>query len=290
MTEFNQLRKSLLSILLLCTFFLLIALVFNVLAEKDKATTKSIVSTSAELNDNGVPDETKDSNQIDKAEEQVESTVEAQTDLSEDSAPEQQVTSVQGSIAVSVINCIDCTLAPVDKDNQIPANYNPGGILVEPQANLDKLIAAALESGISVEVISGFRSFNTQADTFNYWVGIELGSGKTQSQAEADANVYSAKPGHSEHQLGTTFDVKCSTCAAFDIDSNAELNNFLEENAHNFGFVVSYPKNSEALTGYTYEPWHIRWIGEELATELYNTGYINGNGNYLSQFLRDKGY
>ncbi len=203
--------------------------------------------------------------------------------------PSQNTNSSNSS--ASVINCGNsCTYAPVDKNNQLPSSYNPGGVLASAQTDFNSFVGGARNAGINVEVISSFRSFATQSSTFEYWVGVEMQSGKSRAAAEAAANVYSAKPGHSEHQLGTTFDVKCAGCTSFDANQNAKLYKFIENNAHKYGFVVSYPKNSANLTGYTYEPWHIRWIGKTLASELYNTGYINGNGNYLTKFLRSKGY
>lgn len=190
----------------------------------------------------------------------------------------------------SIISCTDCTLAPVDKNNQLPSSYNPGGILPVASSAFTLLVSDASVNGHTIEVISAFRSFKTQKSTFNYWVGIEQGRGLSYEQAINAANKYSAKPGHSEHQLGTTYDVKCAGCASFDLVQNSSLNAYIETNAHRFGFVISYPKNSQNLTGYIYEPWHIRWIGVDLATELYNTGYVKGNGYYLTQFLISKGH
>jgi len=190
----------------------------------------------------------------------------------------------------TLINCTDCTFAPVDKVNQLPSTYNPGGILPQASSAFSSLVADAAANGQSIEVISAFRAYSTQESTFNYWVGVEQSKGLSYADAVNAANTYSAKPGHSEHQLGTTYDVKCVGCIAFDATQNQDLYSYIELNAHKFGFVISYPKNSQNLTGYTYEPWHIRWIGTDLATELFNTGYTGGNGNYLTQFLRNKGY
>lgn len=195
-------------------------------------------------------------------------------------------------VVANLLNCLDCTFAPVDKNNQLPASYNPGGTLSSASAAFGLLVDDAAGFGHSIEAVSSFRSYATQESTFNYWVSQEQARGLPYAQAVDAANVYSARPGHSEHQLGTAYDVKCTGCVAFDASQNAAIYQYVENNAHRFGFVVSYPRNSEHLTGYTYEPWHIRWIGIDLATELYNTGYINGNGSYLTQFLISisKGY
>jgi D-alanyl-D-alanine carboxypeptidase len=64
----------------------------------------------------------------------------------------------------------------------------------------------------------------------------------------------------------------------------------LYAHAHEYGFVISYPENKQALTGYSFEPWHIRYVGVTMATELFNRGYLqNTNEEYLSKYLREKG-
>jgi D-alanyl-D-alanine carboxypeptidase len=110
-----------------------------------------------------------------------------------------------------------------------------------------------------------------------------------RAEAEIKANRVSAKPGHSEHQLGTTVDLKCNGCGDFDNSSgNLAMYKFLEENAYKFGFAISYANGTEQYTGYKNEPWHIRYLGESLANEFNNTGYLKQNGNYLAKFLLQK--
>lgn len=203
--------------------------------------------------------------------------------------------------SVNVMNCTDCKLAPVDKENQLPQNYIPnvittnlsggGSVTSETNSALEKMFSDASSQGINISIISSYRSFETQRSTFESWVQRELNMGYSRTEAEQRANTYSAKQGHSEHQLGTTVDLKCSSCASFDnSEGNLAVYMFLENNAHKYGFVISYPKNTQHLTGYVYEPWHIRFIGVDLATEHYESGYTSGNGNYLAKFLRIKGY
>jgi len=199
----------------------------------------------------------------------------------------------------NVLGCTDCSLAPVDKQNALSSTYYPsvvatglngGGFLTaSTQQNLSSMFSNASSLGLELNIISAYRSYDTQVSTFAYWVQQEIAKGTPRAQAEVDANVHSARPGHSEHQLGTTADISCLGCTAFDFSQNQAAYEYLEANAHTFGFAISYPRNTQSLTGYTYEPWHIRYIGVDLATELYNTGYISGNGNYLAQFLTNKG-
>ncbi len=191
-------------------------------------------------------------------------------------------------------------LSPVSKNWSLPADYAPytvdtqlaGGWSVTPETknHLQSLFSAAERSGIKIQFISGYRSYQNQVYTFNYWVSREMATGKTREQAEAAANVYSARPGQSEHQLGTTLDLKCVGCADFDDSAgNLEVYEFLRQHAHKYGFVISYPEGKAALTGYTYEPWHVRYIGVDLATELFNRNYLGSNGEYLEKFLQELG-
>ncbi len=170
--------------------------------------------------------------------------------------------------------CEDCLLFPVSKKNSLREDYNPGSITSEAQDAFDKLTIKAKQEGVTLNIISGFRSYETQKTTFDYWVNRELNANSklTRAEAEEKANVYSARPGHSEHQLGTTFDVACAGCVSFGKDDGTRPDyEFLKKYANDFGFVISYPENSFELTGYKYEPWHIRYVGVEFAKEYKKT-------------------
>ncbi len=143
----------------------------------------------------------------------------------------------------------------VNKKYSLPANYNPG---VDKTASLalSTLQQAAKKEGYSIPLISGFRSYNTQKRLYNNYVARD---------GEALANTYSAKPGQSEHQTGLAFDVG-------KLDNNygeTKEGIWLKENAHRFGFIIRYLKGKEDITGYQYEPWHIRYVGESIANEIY---------------------
>jgi len=201
------------------------------------------------------------------------------------------------SQALNICKDANCMYYPIDKTyvlspNYIPAIINtglPGGNKLSPVAvgPLSELFAAAHKVGLNPIIYSGYRSYSEQSALFNSIVNQNIAKGYNQQQAIQLANYHSALPGHSEHQLGLAADVGCVGCSYLDqtSSSNNTVWQFLQANAHKYGFVISYPINSEALTGYMYEPWHIRYIGVNLATELYNEGYLTGNGKYLSQFL-----
>ncbi|MDR0434109.1 MAG: M15 family metallopeptidase, partial [Gracilibacteraceae bacterium] len=115
----------------------------------------------------------------------------------------------------------------------------------------------------SIYGVSGYRSYGTQVSIFDYNVG-RFGS-------EEEANRISARPGESEHQTGLVMDV--STAAVNyaleqSFDQTPEYG-FIRDNAHKYGFVVRYPQGKEDITGYMYEPWHLRYFGPELAAALY---------------------
>ncbi len=117
--------------------------------------------------------------------------------------------------------------------------------------------------GLNIYISSGFRSYITQSNIYNRNV-------KNNGQEKAD--TYSARPGSSEHQTGLCFDLNT-------IDSsfaNTSEGKWVNQNAHKYGYIIRYPKGKTEETGYIYEPWHLRYVGTELATKLYN------NGNWLT--------
>lgn len=199
------------------------------------------------------------------------------------------------------LDCSDCLLAPVSKQFSLKSSYAPavsginwsggGNLTTNAKANLMEMLNDAKSEGISTTIISAYRSYNDQVATFNYWVGKEMANGLTRAQAEIKANNYSAYPGQSEHQLGNTVDIKCSSCGSFDNSTgNLTLYKFLKENAHKYGFAISYPDGKKNLTGYNSEPWHIRYIGVEAATKLFEKEYLENNDMYLTKFLVEYNY
>lgn len=144
----------------------------------------------------------------------------------------------------------------VNKKYALPKSYNPGINYTAYEA-LKKLQQAAKLVGYDIPLISGFRSYSQQQTIYNNYV-------KMDGQVKAD--TYSARPGHSEHQTGLAFDVG-------EINDNygsTPAGIWLAKNAHLYGFIIRYPKNKIHITGYKYEPWHIRYIGIEHATNIYN--------------------
>ncbi len=149
---------------------------------------------------------------------------------------------------------------------QIPSHMNPSYEMYlrsEALEHLEKLYHAAEEDGITLSIRSAYRSYSTQKGLFNDYAN---------RYGEEEANRFSARPGQSEHQLGTTVDfggTGADFTAAF---GETDQGRWLAENAHKYGFALSYPQNKEHITGYIYEPWHFRYIGVEAAREWKESG------------------
>lgn len=172
-------------------------------------------------------------------------------------------------------------MAPLNKLNYLAADCEPNDLVAIPGARtavgtqymrsfaaeaLLELMDAASADGYDLYAVSGYRSYQAQVSAY------ESNRAACGGSYEC-ADRVSARPGHSEHQLGTTMDVS-SPSAGFGLESfrgTAEAD-WVEANAWRFGFVVSYPAGTEHITGYDYEPWHIRWIGKVEAQRVHESG------------------
>lgn len=130
---------------------------------------------------------------------------------------------------------------------------------------LEALFAEAKQHGHSLLAASGFRSYETQANLYNRYVA---------TYGNKAADTFSARPGQSEHQLGLTMDYtskQFGDAITEKIDTTPE-GKWVKDNAHRFGFIIRYPLGKEHITGYKYEPWHLRYVGKDLANEIYLSG------------------
>ncbi len=165
-----------------------------------------------------------------------------------------KVTNIEVKDGITYVNGI----LIVNKTYDLPKDYDPK---VNKQAlkKLKELQADGKVLGLDLSLISGYRSYKTQEDLYNKYV---------EKDGEDIASTYSAKPGHSEHQTGLAFDVG-SVDRSFENTNEAK---WLEENAHLYGFIIRYPKGKTNITGYIYEPWHIRYLGVDTATKVKQSG------------------
>ena len=141
-----------------------------------------------------------------------------------------------------------------NKTYTLPASYNP-----EAMDAFYDMQAAAAADGISLWILSSFRSYEDQDVIYNRYVA--------QDGRDA-ADTYSSRPGHSDHQTGYTFDLN-SLEQDFQYDPAGQ---WLDKNCYKYGFIIRYPKGKESSTGYMYEPWHVRYIGVDLATKVTQSG------------------
>lgn len=143
---------------------------------------------------------------------------------------------------------------------------NPNGRLMRAEAAsaLERMGTDASAAGIYLTILSGYRSYATQEQTYNNFVARD---------GQERANQYSAKPGHSEHQTGLAVDLDdASGCALYTCFADTAAGQWLAANAWQYGFVLRYPLGSEGITGYEFEPWHYRYVGTEVAAAMHNKG------------------
>ena len=182
-----------------------------------------------------------------------------------------------------MVTNMDDPVVVVNKKRELAEDYVPSD-LVEPDvpfsfnekhekrfmraeaaAALEQLFALAEQDGIQLQAVSGYRSYATQRSIYNYNVSRD---------GEEKANQFSAKPGQSEHQTGLAMDLSYpgDPHPLEQSFADTEAGKWLADNAHRAGFIIRYPKGKEDITGYAYEPWHVRYVGVEIAKEIYEKG------------------
>lgn len=180
----------------------------------------------------------------------------------------------------------------VNKQNPVEANYKPEDLVSikyyasdrseasrymrkEAADHFHTLVETAKTKGFEIVMTTAYRSYDFQKQLYDNYVA-------TEGQEAAD--TFSAKPGRSEHQTGLSTDVS-SPSVNYSISNeygDTEEGKWLAENAHQFGFIIRFPKGKEDITGYQYEPWHIRYVGETVAEEIYKKDIT------LEEFLEEE--
>lgn len=169
----------------------------------------------------------------------------------------------------------------VDTNLRVGKKYRPNDLVSVSTANiggsgkvraliiddLRAMAAAARAAHSGIAVRSAYRSYKSQKAVFAGWVAR---SGYKQ------ALLYSARPGHSEHQLGTTIDFRSSASSlppwGYDDWATTKSGRWMLRNSWKYGFVESYPRGKTSVTCYGYEPWHFRYFGRTLAREIHDSG------------------
>ena len=179
----------------------------------------------------------------------------------------------------------DDILVLVNKKRYLDSDYKPGDLVVphvkfsfdgehekkymrrEAAGALEELFGQAYEEGIYLFALSGYRSYNTQKWLFE---------NRANKVGEEEANKLIARPGESEHQTGLAMDIT-SQSVQFDLKKKfgeTREGEWVRDNAHKFGFIIRYKKDKEGITGYNYEPWHIRYVGREAAEDIYDRDIV----------------
>ncbi|PJE65534.1 hypothetical protein COU91_01040 [Candidatus Saccharibacteria bacterium CG10_big_fil_rev_8_21_14_0_10_47_8] len=173
----------------------------------------------------------------------------------------------------------------VNKGRILPSTYVPANLVVpnvalrlgpgspemrvraDAASAMEQLFAAAARDSLQLKLASGYRSYSFQRSLYNGYVA-SLG------QAYADAT--SARPGHSEHQTGLAADLEPASrnCEIQECFGNTAEGKWLAANSYKYGFIIRYQQGKQSLTGYQYEPWHVRYLGTSLATKVYSSGKI----------------
>lgn len=210
-----------------------------------------------------------------KAEENTTTTNNVQNDISSDdnislgkTSKGYEITKVNGATYIDGILIVNKTYSlpsdfvPTNTKNPKASTYTGACqdcINVEAYNEWTKMKADAASVGINLWIQSGYRPYVLQDKLYNNYV-------KKDGKSEADR--YSARPGHSEHQTGLCFDIN-NPSRSFNGTTEAK---WINDNAYRFGYILRYPEGKENETGYMYESWHVRYVGHDLAEKLYNNG------------------
>jgi D-alanyl-D-alanine carboxypeptidase len=171
----------------------------------------------------------------------------------------------------------------INKQNKLPVNFVPKNLIdsgisfpftnstekkklrKEAAVAIQSLVRDAKKAGYTIVGVSGYRSYKTQVSLFESYI---------KQEGYEKARMYSATPGTSEHQTGLAIDVgnSSATCAATSCFQNTKEAKWLQLHVAEYGFIIRYPKGKESITGYQYEPWHLRYVEKVVATDIMKQG------------------
>ncbi|KZE65974.1 hypothetical protein AWM68_06230 [Fictibacillus phosphorivorans] len=214
---------------------------------------------------------------------------ESETEPNEEQpSPQTELPWLEETVTVSgdgqaVVQNLDDLLIVANKERNLPKDYEPKDLVKpnvpfpfkedlpkkklrkEAASSLEVLFKAAEENGLELLAQSGYRSYDTQVSIFAY---------NAEQRGEEVANKTSSKPGQSEHQTGLSMDVTSPEVNYELVEEFGETKEgkWLAENAHKYGFIIRYLKGKEEITGYQYEPWHLRYVGVDHAKKIHAQG------------------
>ncbi len=184
---------------------------------------------------------------------------------------------------LTIVSEPDIKEVVVNKQRKLPEDYEPEELIIpdvpfpfdgdqpkkymQPEAAnaLEELFKGAEVEGLELYAASGYRSYDRQEAIYE---------SNVNQRGQEEADKFSARPGTSEHQTGLAMDVT-SPEMAFKLEQDfieTEEGKWLEEHAHEYGFIIRYLKGTRNITGYEYEPWHLRYVGKDISTEIHESG------------------
>ncbi len=175
---------------------------------------------------------------------------------------------------------VDFNLILLNRNYRLPNGYTPklSPAISGSDIKLDYRVAphyqrmynAARANGITLKPVSGYRSFAKQKSNFENRIKMYMKDGLNKVDATVKASRIVLLPGTSEHNAGLAMDI-CSLKVSFE---NTKEFAWLQEHAHEYGFIMRYPKDKTHITNITYEPWHYRYVGVEVAAKLKESGQV----------------
>ncbi|WP_394679693.1 D-alanyl-D-alanine carboxypeptidase family protein [uncultured Exiguobacterium sp.] len=257
--------------------------------QKDQGSSDETTKDEAEKKDDSATSENKTEDKKDESTDKPDSSSQ-DPEQEKPSKPEDETPDVDKSADAKADLSLGM-LVVVNKKYSLPIDYKPSDLVVPnvsfsysgvleqsymraPAAKqMEKMFAAAKKEGVTLNAVSGFRSGARQKVLYNNYVARD---------GKAAADQYSARPGHSEHQTGLTFDISSPSVgngltAAL---GDTKEGKWIANNAAKYGFIVRYDRGFQSRTGYTYEPWHIRYVGVDVATQIKN------NGQTLEEYMK----
>ena len=172
-------------------------------------------------------------------------------------------TYIDGVLIANKTYALPQDFIPTNPDQPVNADRSSTCLDKTLMSAWNTMLKDATAKGLNIYIASGYRSYNYQVNVYNRYV---------KSDGAAVADTYSSRPGNSEHQTGLCFDLNT-------IEDSFQYTNegkWVNDNCYKYGFCIRFPKGKDSATGYQYESWHLRYVGADLATKLYN------NGDWLS--------
>ena len=169
--------------------------------------------------------------------------------------------SKNNSVLVNKFNKLSDTYAPDDLVKaSLQYSYNDNTLRKEAYDNFKAMCDDAKKQNLTLILASGYRTYQYQSELYNYYIGI---------YGEEKTDIISARAGYSEHQTGLTLDILKYGVEMRKFVETEEFS-WLQDNAYKYGFILRYPEGKEHITGYDYEPWHYRYVGNEISEKIKN--------------------